>query len=425
MKSLARYKVFSGALQFTIFIGVIIALLLAGLVMLQNTHNFFIQQSKATIENIQLANSGMNFLLNQKETISDTITLEQISNESQKVQVQLSQWGIYEMATVKTIHREKIFYKSALLGTKMLTKVRPTLYLQDKFKPLIIVGNTVLKGTVFIPDKNISAGYIAGENFSGRELVQGTVKNSDAELPRLKKGYKLKLEQFMNNVNFKPENFIGENEVLKATNSFLRPTKVLYNKGIIELSNNQLTGNFFIKSEVLIRVKKTAILKDIILIAPIIEIDDGVCGNFQAFATKKIIIGENCKLNYPSALVLMQEENNINFASQNDYQISIDKNTEIKGTVCVFKPVDESDFNTQLLLNETAIIKGEVYCQGNFDLKGKVIGSVFTSQFIVKKAGSVFINHIYNGQIVDDNFPESFCGILLEDSVKGIVKWIY
>lgn len=427
MKSLLKHKVFSGALQFTIFIGVVIALLLAGLVMLQNTHNYFIEQSKATVENIQLANSGMNYLLNQTSPISDTITIEQLGTENQKVEVNLSQWGIFEKATVKTTHRQKIFYKSALLGTQIAAAKRPILYLQDNYKPLVVVGRTLLKGTVYLPSQGINPGYIAGESFYGQQLVEGTIKTSTNTLPKLNKKYRETLEAFTTNSNFSPDNFIGESNLAKASNSFLKPTKFYFKKEIIELNNNELTGNIIIKSDELIRIKKTTVLKDIIIIAPTVEIDDDVVGNFQIFATKKITVGKNCKLNYPSALVLMQEKQNITNPNTQpqEYQITIDKNTEIRGTLCYFKSIKDNDFKTQITLNEEAVIKGEVFCQGNFELKGKVVGTVYTEQFIANAAGSIFINHIYNGQIVEDNFPESFCGILFEDNLKGIAKWMY
>lgn len=425
MKKQYNNKVFSGALQFTIFIGVIIALLLAGLVMLQNTHNFFIQQSKATIENIQLANSGITFLKQQEELVSDTTTIEKLSDTNQKVEVQTSQWGIYEKAIVKTTHREKIFYKSALLGTQIENSQRPTLYLQDNFKPLVIVGNTILKGIIFLPSQGVKPGYIAGESYYGKEIVQGTTRNSNTKLPELKKKYKETLEGLIKFQELNSDSFLGGNEVIKYRNSFLKPTKVWYNKNEIVLENNNLLGNIIIKSEQKIVIKKSAILKDVIIIAPSIDIEDDVSGCFQVIANKQIKVGKNCNLSYPSALVVIQEKNEIVDSQKLEVPIFIDKKAEIRGSILYFKNVNENDFKTQITLNEETIVKGELYCEGNLELKGKVVGSVYTEQFIVNRAGTTFINHIYNGQIVNDNFPETFCGLVFKDNKKGIAKWMY
>ncbi len=428
MKELKKYRVFSGALQFTIFIGVIIALLLAGLVMLQNTHTFFIQQSKATIENTQLANSGIQFLLQNNKLINDTITLEQLSDGNQKVEVNSAKWGIFEKATVKTTHRKKIFYKSALLGTQISEKDRPVLYLQDNYKPLVLVANTIIKGTAFIPSQGVRPGYIAGESFYGQQLVEGNIKTSQTQLPILIKNYKEELTALLNHSEHNSNNYLeSENSSLKITNSFLKPTKIIYRKELIQLSDIEFTGNIIIKSDEKIKINKSAVLKDILLIAPIIEIEDDVIGNFQCIANKKITVGKNCKLNYPTSLVVVQEEEKkmMSYAQSQEYLIEIEKNSEIRGSVMFLKSIKQNDFKTQIALEEESVIKGEVYCQGNFELKGKVVGSVFTEQFIVNKAGSIFINHIYNGQIVNDNFPESFSGILMENHTKGIAKWMY
>lgn len=427
MKWLLKNKVYSGALQFTIFIGVIIALLLAGLVMLQNTHTYFIEQSKATVENIQLANSGINYLLNQKTALKDTLTISELTNENQKVEVQLSNWGIFEKGIVKTTHRKKIFYKSALLGTKIPKEKRPSLYLQDNYKPLVVVGRTLLKGLVYIPSQGINPGYIAGESFFGNQLVEGVIKNSTKKLPELNSMYKELGEVFENNTEFSQENYLSQDNTSKIINSFLKPTKIMYQKGIIELDGTSITGNIIIKSDVLVKIKKTAVLKDVIIIAPIVEIEDDVVGTFQVMANKRIAVGKNCKLNYPSALVLIQEKESLVNLNSNplDYHIQVEKNTQILGTICYLKSTKDNDFKTQITLSEEAIVKGEIYCQGNLELKGKVVGSVYTEQFIVNAAGSIFINHLYNGQIVNDDFPESFSGLLFKDNLKSVAKWMY
>lgn len=399
--------------------------MLTGLIMLQNTHNFFIQQSKATIENIQLANSGIIFLKQQKNLIIDTTAVEQLGNVSQKVQVHSSQWGIYEKAIVKTTFRKKIFYKCALLGTQIDEIYRPNLYLEDNFKPLVLVGNTILKGNVFLPAQGIKPGYIAGESFYGVDLIKGISHKSDTKLPELKARYKETIEQLTKFQGYKDENYLGENEKVRFVNSFFKPTKIWNSSNEITLDNNNLSGNIIIKSEYKITVKKAAILKDVIFIAPIIEIEDGVSGNFQAICNKRIMVGKDCKLNYPTALIFIQEKDEVRDFQKLGIPIYIDKKSEIRGSIVYFKSTKESDFKTQIILQEETIVKGEVYCEGNLEIKGKVVGSVYTEQFIVNKAGTIFINHIYNGQIVNDNFSEMFCGLLFKDCQKDIAKWLY
>jgi hypothetical protein len=68
---------------------------------------------------------------------------------------------------------------------------------------------------------------------------------------------------------------------------------------------------------------------------------------------------------------------------------------------------------------------GEVYCNQNTELKGAVIGSVFTNNFIANQFGSVYQNHLYHGQISIDQLPEAYVGLLFNNSKQGIAKWLY
>jgi hypothetical protein len=90
-------------------------------------------------------------------------------------------------------------------------------------------------------------------------------------------------------------------------NSFQSTTKVFNQKEPVVLTQ-EISGNFIIKSETSIRVTSASKLKDIILIAPEISIEDGVSGNFQSIANDKIEVGKKVQLSYPSALVINNDE---------------------------------------------------------------------------------------------------------------------
>ncbi len=425
IKKYIKYKMFSGALQFTIFISLVIALILAAFLLLNHTHRFFLQQSKSGIENLQLCNSGFNFILSQNDIMSDTLTINALSNNNQKVEASLSYWGIFQKGTIKATHRKKTSYKVALIGDQIPSKNRPNLYLKDNFKPLKIVGKTFLKGNIYLPDQGIGSGYIAGQSFNGQNLVEGKSFNSSPSLPKLIEHYAERIE---NSVSVNKE--ISLNTITKKlTNSFLKPTIKIHSSNEILLENLVLIGNICIQSDERIKLSSSSIIKDIILIAPIIEIEDNVTGNFQAISEKEILIGKNCKLNYPSSLVLLPPKSTTTNNIVENQSIFIDTNTEIRGSILCFKPNLESyennNFKTDVFLNNSTKIIGEIYCEGNLELKGKVIGSVYTNQFITNAFGTIYINHIFGGEITNENFPESFCGIIFERKTKNIAKWLY
>jgi hypothetical protein len=422
-------KLKASALQFTVFISVLIALLLSGLVLYAYTFIYFKEQSKAGIENIQLADVAMQYSLKQSNTNNDTIDLDIVNKENQSVRLHTSQWGIFEKVFVKTQHRKKIFTKTSLVGSSFKSESDPTLFLQETYNPLSLVGKTKIKGIAYLPSQGVKSAYIAGESYYGSQLIYGKTEKSSLTLPKLTGNFKEQIQLYTK--EYKPANqkeFITVAVANKIVNSFKKPTKSIFSSSQIILENKQISGNIIIKSEVSIKVKRTSLLKDLILIAPMVEIEDGTTGNFQVIATKKITVGKDCKLLYPSALVLFQDNKNVALLAEEklENKIFIDSKSRVSGCVCYFQTKEIlSDFTTQIILEGESKIKGQVYCEGSFELKGTVSGSIYTKQFTANQSGSVFVNHIYNGTIENENIPTVFGGILFDSRPKIVMKCLY
>lgn len=430
MKFNWKHKLRSGALQFTVFISVVIALILAGVILLAYTHRFFIEQSKAIVDNIQLADSGIASLKAQQIISPDTVSLVLPElREQQLVQTNLSHWGIFEKAFVKSTHRKKQFLKCALMGTGLKTSERPALYLMETFNPLAVVGNTKIKGTVLLPSQGVRPGNISGNSYYGTQLIYGDIHKSDTLLPKLKFDYKPQLKYYL--YQYEPQNvsaFIPLEQRGKITNSFQTPGKGYFSKASLVLENTSINGNIIIRSSERITVRNTATLKDIILSAPIIIIEDGVSGNFQAIADTTIKIGKDCSLSYPSALIMVEKENGSEVLSNEfENKIFVDTGSVIRGSICYFDTKRGGrDFKVNILIDTGSFVKGEIYCDGNLELKGSsVVGTVYTKNLVANEGGTTFVNHLYNASINNEELPESFGGILLENQSKSVMKWLY
>lgn len=426
-----KLKIKSGALQFTVFIAVLIALLLAGLVLYAYTFIYMKEQSKGAIENIQIADIGIQSLLEQKELNTDTAQIDFVKKENQIIKTHLSQWGVFQKGITVTQFRKKKFTKTAIIGSLLLADKTPTLFLQETHNALTVVGNTKITGIAYLPKQGVNSGYIAGNSYYGSQLIYGRIEKSTDNLPKMEK-------TFLDAINFyikeykinRQEDYINLNSGIKILNSFKENTKGFYSENAITLENKIISGNIIIKSETAIKVKKTALLNDIILIAPSIEIEDETMGNFQAIASKKITLGKKCNLSYPSALLLFQDnkndpDNNSNYNSLLENQIFIGEGSSLKGCVTYFQTKEKPDFKTQIVLEKDSKIKGQVYCNGNFEIKGTVSGSVYTKQFVANQAGSIFMNHVYNATIENENIPAIYGGIILEQEPKTVLKWLY
>lgn len=424
-----KFKIKSGALQFTVFVAVLIALLLAGLILYAYTFIYMKEQSKGAIENIQLADLGIQTLLEQNNLSTDTSQLDFSKKQHQSISAHLSQWGIFQKGITITQYRKKKFTKTALIGSLINTETSPTLFLQETHNALSLVGNTKITGIAFLPHQGINSGYIAGNSYYGSQLIYGEEKKSTTNLPAVDKNLVTSVAYYLKDFKIqRQEDFINLNSNIKITNSFKNQSKGFYSIDPLIIANKIISGNIIIKSESAIKVMKTAFLTDVILIAPIVEIEDGTTGNFQVIASKKIVLGKNCSLRYPSALMLYQDnktdqQENTNIPFNN--QIFVDTGTQFKGTVCYLQTKETPDFQTQIVLEKDAKIMGQVYCNGNFELRGTVSGSVYTKQFMANQSGSIFVNHIYNGTIENEGIPAIYGGIPLEQEPKAVLKWLY
>lgn len=419
------YRIKAGALQFTMFIVVVIALLLTAFIILVHTYKAFRMQTTLTLETVNHTNKGVHYALTKKLKLNDTTRVNLQDDTNKILKIHRDYWGVFEKITAVSSAKKNAFKKIALVGAPQPETNRMALYLEDQNRPLVLVGNTRIQGKVYLPKQGVRSGNISGHSYYGQALIYGKVRTSQS-LPKLQTELLTQIKHINKAyLNMSPKQFIELGTKRTFKNSFKNPLKIIYSNASIDLSEVELTGHILVQSETKIVVGVMSKLIDIILVAPEIEIQDNVKGTFQAFASKQITVGNNCRLWYPSALVLEEKEkatiSSVNLEETPD--IEIKQGVEIGGVI-VFQGVTQN-YRAQVFIDEEATITGEVYCNKNLELLGKVHGSVFTNGFVANQSGSVYQNHIYNGVINIDDLAPEYVGLPFENSKKGIVKWLY
>lgn len=423
-----RIKLNAGALQLTIFITVIISLLLSAFVLFMSVQKRFNAQTSAISQTIMAANTAMDYALTHRLIANDTTVVSISDNNYNTLKVHREFWGLFEKIIATSKIKTTQFKKIALLGT--LIDDRTALYLQDNNKPLVLVGNTKIEGTSFVPKQGVKSGNIAGNSYYGSKFIYGQTQTS-SKLPQLQNEILNYLRQIDDVGSSKPqEHFISINNGAKSvySNSFLNPTQIVSSNTLLVLSNVSVSGNIIIQSKTKISVTNTAKLNDVILIAPEINIGKAVKGTFQAIASKKITVQKNCVLSYPSALVLTgqtsAQSNDTILEEERVNRIELEANTTVKGVIA-FLGIQPKKNTPQIQIKTNATIFGEVYCTGSTELSGVVFGSMFSSNVISKQFGSTYINHMYNATIISKGLSQNYVGLPFSKSKKGIAKWLY
>lgn len=418
-------KLKAGALQYVLAISIIIALVLFAFISLvylqqklQTKNSFF----KEAVLNVQF---GFNSIASTTLSYNEVKELQVSDNVQEKTSLLKKHWGVFDLATVSSTVKNEHFSKTAILGNHNLK--REALYLQETYARLILVGNSKIVGNVSLPKQGISTGNIAGTSFNGDKLFYGNRKTSTKTLPEIANNSYLKNLLRLNFLNDNTS-FFELNDGLKKQQSFTEATLVNTNNGHLYLSNISLKGNIILHSSTKIIVRASAVLEDVILIAPEVEIKSNVKGNFQVFSSKKILVEKNCQLAYPSALVLLnKQQQSSNTNNKDKILIQIDSNSSVKGIV-LFKQEslkNNINFTPQIRIAKGSTVTGDVYCNKNLELLGSVFGSVYTSKFITLQFGSTYTNHIYNGVINSAKLQKQYCGLSFKNPKLKVAKWVY
>lgn len=418
-------KVKAGALQLTMFIVIVVALLLTAFIILIHTHKRFNMQTDFVLETIDNANKGIDYVLQNAISLNDTTSISLHDEDYKTVRVHRDYWGLFEKVLSVSRIKTNTFKKIALIGAFQPQTDRTALYVEEQNKPLVVVGNTRIQGLVYLPKQGVRTGNISGHSYYGSQLIYGATKESD-KLPKILNETLEQIKTIQNNLEgMNPNQFLDLNETKNFQNSFLNPMRIIYSRTDLTLSNRTLTGHIVVQSKTKIIVEASSTLMDVILIAPAIEIKNNTKGTFQAMAIKEITIGENCSLNYPSAFFINEDIKTINTGTSDDQTpfIKVGKGTNLKGVIAYLGVT--KNYKSQVFIHEDVTITGEVYCNQNLELLGTVQGSVFTSNFIANQSGSSYQNHVYNASMSIDGLSQEYVGLTFENSNKGVLKWLY
>jgi hypothetical protein len=398
-------------------VGAIIAVLLLSFVLVVHSHNLFKKKTDVLVAVIQEADKAF-----AKSFAKDLGTEKQIFPITElgiETTLQKESWGLLQLQKVHSKKGKFQFKKMAFVGPT--DSKRPALYLKDNQRPLVLVGNTKVSGTAYLPERGVKMGNIYGNSYYAPKLIYGQELQSGEQLPPLSREFQ---EQLLLK-NFESES-IDYKARMTLKNSFANPTKSIRGD-YIQLEEVTLSGNIVVQATHKIVVEASSILHDIILIAPIIEIRNWTKGNFQALAQKTIKVGKGCKLDYPSVLAvnLIRKDSLINQSMEP--HIALDSYAELRGFILFKEDHEEPNlYKPHVHIDENAQVHGEVYSSQNLELKGKVHGNVTVGGFVALENGNIYQNHLYNGKINSGTLAEQYAGIAYENQkTDQIIKWLY
>ncbi len=305
--------------------------------------------------------------------------------------VEKERWGMFELLKCKSYLKQDTLKKGLIVGK--MVKDNLGLYLTDNDRPLLIGGSTKIIGDVIAPNEGVKKLNLIRKNLNDF-LVNGIISKSKKELPKLR---------YQKNVSINTnKSFIYKElnvDKMIQRDFFSKATIVLLNKEQ-ELSTIKISGKYIIKSDSLLRIKKSAQLEDVIIVSPRVIVESGFQGNIQIFATESIVIEKGVYLTYPS-FVFLENHNQTEGAS-----ILISEDSKVLGGVLLITDKRNRDRN-KIVIKKNAVVAGDVYSSGTIELKGAIYGTTYTNSFYLNTGEAEYDNAILNGKI-DGNLPKEF-----------------
>lgn len=343
-------------------------------------------------------NSAFNYYINNLETLTFNKETElDVFGDGIYSYAEKKNWGFYDILVSKTIFKNDTIYKTALVGTKEDNKKALALYTTDYDRVLKLSGKTRIYGNIKVPIGRTEQAYI--NNQVGNDVViKGTEEQSEDRFPKLNKDINTATGNYeritLQNV---------ENGIL--VNSFEEETKVLDLDGVRTIGNLICKGNLILNSNGPLKIDKTAILSDVVIIAPEVTIDSGFKGNIQIIAKKDVTVNENASLLYPSSIYIKSDIDSVS--------VRIKKDAKLAGGIVIDGNTYKGSLKRQLIIEEDATVIGDLYCYGRTELKGEIIGGIYSDRFFLKTKSSNYENVIYNATINRDSLPDYFVGLSL------------
>nr|WP_199001219.1 hypothetical protein [Flavobacterium sp. ASV13] len=395
------------SLLYAIYVCLIVSIICGALLYFSNLYNqlnlYYNLQEELYIQN----QSVLNFALGNKTVPAE---IEKDENSGIEGSYETKPYGLLSLVLAQSHVSNDTVSSVHFVGAQNLDK--NAIYLTNLSKSLFYSGKVKLVGNNQLPSTFIETSYI--NNNLNQLIAEGKNTVSEPQLPEINPDFK-KIFQGLKSEKTKLSDVEKPKDSL-FYNSFFNITKEISIKS--SLTNSIFKGNFILRSEDSIRVKRNTVLEDVILIAPKITFEEGFTGTVQAFATKGIELEEKVILKYPSVICVFND-------SANESKIKIKKECQITGAVVLFGNTDNLIDKNTIEIDEKGLLFGDLYCTGKLMLKSNVYGSVYTNKFFLKTTSSSYENMISDIEINTDKRPHYFISIPLFNTQKttyGVIK---
>lgn len=410
-------KLPAGSLLLAIFLSFIIALFL-GLVLLRLSYFSSISARIHSKENCQdYFTSAIAATLADPNVSTHQYQGDLLGDFSGNAQINIINWGIFPIASVTANVGRDTLSRSFMMGRMPDSILNACIYLEEHNKPLLISGNTLLNGDVYLPKNGISPTYLDKTGYTREKLFNGQKYTSTLMLRDILN--REILRELTSLSTGKHTSSLTGNNIHQSFADSLLSINVLNNIS----SGDNYSGHIIIRSDSMLTVPMGCTLNNVILIAPYIKFEKGFKGKLQAIATDSIVTGEDCIFDYPSAFILLKNTRIFN----NVAVIRLGKGAKITGCILGYCDNAKDEMKIYTELCHDSKVTGVVFNDGFLELNGQVTGTVLAGSTLLKNGASIYDNQLHNVTIDRIALSSHYLApplLFNTPAVKKILQWL-
>lgn len=365
---LKNLRLKSSSISYALFAVVLIGILMLSLVMIVSYNNILFTKYWSQVDLIDKAKSIVDYSVeNYNKFEGKQSTFEELE-EFNDALVKKGKWGMLDMLQYKVFENKDTIRETLFLSPKVEDKTALTLI--NNQKHFSLAGNSIIEGDVKVPFKIIKQLNLSN-TFINKFTHKGWLKESVNELPSIKK----------NRIN---TNFINVDLDYVNSNDFFNSTKLIELTVSKKLEGVKIKGNYVVDCKSKLEINKTVVLEDVIIKGEEVDIFEGFSGSLQIFATKKVVIGKNVRLKYPSVIYVHGDD---------ELEIQVGEGSEISGGVILNS---KDNHSSKIKVSKGAVINGDLYCKGVLEFEGVMNGAVYSNEFYLNTGESEYKNAAMN-----------------------------
>ena len=411
----------SASLVVAVILAVVIALICATVIA---THSLSARSGDRWFIERKLednAMSGIAILLRHSQRFSgersDTIDL--FGDGSDLVRSFTYRWGGYLVGVSQAFHGDLLRARTGFIGSPYGDDGF-CFWMLDGGRPLAVAGRTRLVGGVFLPHSGLKRVVIDGARSAPGPVLFGPQHVSDKVWPAPDPA---ELEYYKSVVS--GEAFAEAEHVLFAQlgrdtveRSFTESPLVIKVRMNDRVERLKATGRVVLWSTDPLTIGKDVDIDGILIVAPTIDVAPSARIHAQLIASKAITIGEQARLAYPSALILVASDGDSS-------KVTLSSGSCLDGDVRVYAGSLNGRTASSIFLRKESLVVGAVNTPGIVELHGQVHGSVVCGGTVLHARSAVYEDHLLDAVVDRTRRPPGQVGCFRDMGTNAavVVQW--